>query len=84
MDDTEIVLMMMMDRNEDGLRLFIDRFGAKAKGFLRKVYGNVLSPAELDEAFYRAVHRAWDKIDTYDELLPTTASSLLTKRWAVT
>ena len=64
--DSDIALMMAED-NEDGLRLFLARYGGRIKGFLVKRYAGILQEGELDEALNVAVHNIWRFADRYDE-----------------
>ncbi len=64
--DVDIVLMMM-EHDEEGLRLFLKRYGGRLKGFLVKYYAGVLQPGELDEALSTAAFNIWRFADRYDE-----------------
>jgi RNA polymerase sigma factor (sigma-70 family) len=64
--DVDIVLMMM-DSNQEGLRLLLERYGGRLKGYLVKYYAGVLQPGELDEAFSAALFNIWRFADRYDE-----------------
>ena len=66
MDDTEIAIMIM-DRQEEGLRLLLDLHGSKVKSYLEKKFASALSWDEIDEALYQAADNVWRKIDQYDE-----------------
>jgi len=64
--DSDIALMMA-EGDQDGLRLFLERYGGRIKGFLIKRYANVLQEGELGEALNAAVHNIWRFADRYDE-----------------
>jgi DNA-directed RNA polymerase specialized sigma24 family protein len=64
--DVDIVLMMA-DRDKEGLRLFLKRYGGRLKGFLVKRYAAVLQPGELEEALNNAAFNVWRFADRYDE-----------------
>ncbi|MBL7132886.1 MAG: sigma-70 family RNA polymerase sigma factor [Phycisphaerae bacterium] len=64
--DIDIVLMMM-EQDEEGLRLLLQRYGGRLKGFLVKNYAGVLQPGELEEALNTAVFNIWRFADRYDE-----------------
>lgn len=64
--DSDVVLMMA-DGDQEGLRLFLERFGGRLKGFLVKRYGDVLRDGELREALNVTVFNVWRFADRYDE-----------------
>ena len=64
--DSDIVLMMA-EGNQHGLRLFLERFGGRLKGFLVKYYSSVLQEGELNEALNAAVYNIWRFAERYDE-----------------
>ena len=64
--DSDIALMMA-EGDQHGLRLFLERFGGRLKGFLVKYYSNVLQEGELNEALNAAVYNIWRFADRYDE-----------------
>ena len=66
MEDLEIVFLIM-DKEEEGLRLLLEHHGAKVHSYLKKHYKNVLSELEINEALYEAIDKIWCKIDSYDE-----------------
>jgi RNA polymerase sigma factor (sigma-70 family) len=57
----------MEERDQEGLRLFLKRYGGRLKGFLVKYYADVLQPGELEEALNTAVFNIWRFADRYDE-----------------
>lgn len=71
--DIDIVLMMM-DRDEEGLRLFLEKYGGRLKGFLVKYYAGVLQPGELEEALSTATFNIWRFAERYDESKGSLAS----------
>jgi len=64
--DVDIVLMML-DGNEEGLRLLLTRYGGRLKGYLVKYYAGILQQGELGEAFNAAIFNIWRFADRYDE-----------------
>lgn len=64
--DSDIVLMMA-EGDQGGLRLFLERFGGRLKGFLVKRFSGVLQEGELNEALNVAVYNIWRFADRYDE-----------------
>lgn len=71
--DSDIALMLM-ERSDDGLRLLLQRYAVRIKGYLRKYYGDVLAAPELKEAFDEAVTRIWRFAHRYDESQGTLGS----------
>lgn len=66
MEDIDIVLLLM-ERDELGLRALLDKHGGKVNGYLYKRYGNVLSYDEREEALAVATLKVWKAIDSFDE-----------------
>lgn len=66
MTDADIALMMAMG-DQEGLRLFLQRYGGRMKGYLTKHYGHVLQQREQDEALNWAIYCIWRFADRYDE-----------------
>jgi DNA-directed RNA polymerase specialized sigma24 family protein len=64
--DSDIALMMAM-KDQEGLRLFLQRYGGRMKAYLTKYYAHVLQEQERDEAFNWAIHNIWNCADRYDE-----------------
>lgn len=64
--DSDIALMMA-EGDQDGLRLFLKRYGGRIKGFLVKFYASVLQEGELDEARNAAAYNIWRFAERYDE-----------------
>jgi DNA-directed RNA polymerase specialized sigma24 family protein len=64
--DSDIALMMAMG-DQEGLRLFLQRYGGRMKAFLTKYFAHVLQEQERDEAFNRAIHNIWRFADRYHE-----------------
>lgn len=64
--DADIALTMAMG-DQEGLRLFLQRYGGRMKAYLTKHYGQVLQQAERDEALNLAIHAIWRFADRYDE-----------------
>jgi len=64
--DSDIALMMAMG-DQEGLRLFLHRYGGPMKAYLKKYYGNVLQEHERDEAFNWAIHNIWRFAERYHE-----------------
>jgi len=64
--DSDIALMMAM-KDEEGLRLFLQRYGGPMKAYLKKYYAHVLQEHERDEAFNWAVHNIWRFAERYHE-----------------
>lgn len=71
--DSDIALMMAMG-DQNGLRLFLQRYGGRMKAYLIKHFGGVLQAGELDEALNRAVFNIWRFADRYDETKGSLAS----------
>ena len=71
--DSDIALRMA-EGDQDGLRLLLERYGGRMKGFLVKRYADILQEGELDEALNVAVYNIWRFAERYDEgkgLLPS-------------
>lgn len=66
MTDADIALMMAMG-DEEGLRLFLHRYGGRMKAYLTKYYAHILQEQERDEAFNWAIHNIWRFADRYHE-----------------
>lgn len=66
MTDADIVLGMAM-KDEEALRLFLQRYGGRMKAYLKKYYAHVLQEHERDEAFNWAIHNIWRFADRYHE-----------------
>jgi len=64
--DVDIILMMAY-QDQEGLRLFLERYGGRLKAYLLKFYGELLQQEELREAFNVAVFNIWRFADRYDE-----------------
>jgi len=64
--DVDIVLMMM-DGDQYGLRLLVERYGGRLKAFLVKYYASVLQQGEIEEALNTALFNIWRFADRYDE-----------------
>jgi len=64
--DSDIALMMAMG-DQEGLRLFLQRYGGPMKAYLKKYYAHVLQEHERDEAFNWAVHNIWGFAEQYHE-----------------
>lgn len=71
--DSDIALMMAMG-DQDGLRLFLQRYGGRMMGYLAKHYGDVLQEAELHEALNVTVFNIWRFAGRYDETKGQLAS----------
>lgn len=76
LDDTTIALLIM-ERNERGLRALLEVHGPKVKGSLRKAYRDVLAPDELDEILNQAAFNAWRRIDQFDDARGTLGAWFL-------
>lgn len=66
LSETDIVLMMA-EGDQEGLRLFLVRFGGRLKGFLQKRFSGILQDGEISEALNVAAHNIWRFADRYDE-----------------
>lgn len=64
--DSDIALMMAA-QDKAGLRLFLQRYGSRLKGYLYKRFGGALQEGELDEAFSVAIFNIWRFADRYEE-----------------
>jgi RNA polymerase sigma factor (sigma-70 family) len=64
--DAEIAILMM-ERDEEGLRLLFRKHGPKVKGWLKQRYRHVLAELETDEALNVAAYKCWKSADSYDE-----------------
>lgn len=65
-DDTTIVLLIM-EKDEDGLRALLKAHGAKAMGFLRRRFADQIRADELEDVVWIAAHKAWKGIEQYDD-----------------
>ena len=66
-DDQEIALLMM-DGDEEGLRMLLKKYGAKTLAILRKQLGHtVLSPTDLEDALYDAAWKAYRAANQFDD-----------------
>ena len=65
-DDTTIILMLM-DRDEDGVRHLLARHGPQVKGSLMKKLGNVFDEDDLMEILHEAARRVWNNADKFDD-----------------
>lgn len=73
LNDADIVLGMAM-KDEESLRLFLQRYGGRMKAYLSKHFGAVLQAGELNEALNRAIFNIWRFADRYDETKGQVAS----------
>ena len=64
--DSDIVLMMAM-KDQEGLRLLVERYGGRLKAFLFKRFRSVLQEGELAEALNVTLHNAWRFAEGYTE-----------------
>ncbi len=64
--DSDIALMMA-EKDQNGLRLFLERYGGRIKAYLVKYYSSVLHEGELEEALNAAVYNIWRFADRYHE-----------------
>ena len=65
-DDDEALALRMMDGDEDALRDVLRVHGGKVRGWLKKHYGDVLRPPEIEEAFNRAAYNVWRFAGKFD------------------
>ena len=64
-DDDSLVLRMM-DRDEDALRLFFETHGLRIRPALRNKYRGVLAEPEIDEAMNMAAFKVYRNINRFD------------------
>lgn len=65
-DDVDIVLQLM-EREEQGLRLLIRKYGGPVKAFLRSRFGPQLSRDDREDLLSDVVARVWKYINSFDE-----------------
>lgn len=66
-DDLDIILMMM-DKDEEGLRLLLRIHGPKVMALMQsKLSNTALTNEDIEEALYTAAQTAWERIDTFDD-----------------
>ncbi len=76
LDDTTIAVLIM-DRDEEGLRSLLEAHGPAIKGALRKTYRDVLAPDEIEEVLNQAAFHAWRKISQFDDTRGTLGAWFL-------
>ena len=65
-DDDEALALAIMDGDQAALRRVLELYGGKVSGWLKKHFGDVLQPPELDEAFNQAAFNVWRFADRFD------------------
>lgn len=71
------IALLMMEREEAGLRALLQVHGPAVKGSLRRTYRAVLSPEELEEVFNQAAANAWRNIGQFDDARGTLGAWFL-------
>lgn len=66
LDDDETLILRILDQDAAGLERLLILYGPKAKGYLKKHYGGVLSDIDLDAAIYQAADRVWRYAQSFD------------------
>lgn len=72
-DDADIALLMM-DRDQEGLRLLLRKYGGRIKAYVRKHFGDALAEPERKEALNVAAFNVWRFASRYDESKGTLGS----------
>lgn len=70
--DDESLVIRMMDRDEDALRVFFEVYGGKIRPALRKRFRGILAEPEIEAAMNWAAYKVYSSIDDFD----VTRSSL--------
>ena len=65
-EDDETLNLRIQCQEPKALVRLLELFGPKAKGYLKKHYGNVLCDADITAALTNALSRAWQYGDSYD------------------
>src|SRR4051812_12772055 len=58
---------LMGQRKEEALRLFLDKYGGKVKGYLMKRYRGILDESEVDQAVLDGALNVWCNATKFKE-----------------
>ena len=65
--DDETLVLLIMERDEEGLRRLIAAHGPKVLGWLVKKYRGILSRDDCLSILHEAAAKVWTKIDGFDD-----------------
>lgn len=65
-DDDVTLNLRIQFKEHEALERLLQLYGPRAKGYLKKHYGDVLCDADIDAALFQAADRAWRYGDSFD------------------
>lgn len=66
-DDADLALIFrIMDKEEAALGEFLERYGPKLKGYIRKKFGDELLEPEIEQAIIDSAEKVWRFSDKFD------------------